>query len=310
MCITDAESRLCEAVTLAKQAPVRSAAGDGVALLFRKPGFAAQEESVLVGGCDVDPKQLAPLGLAEVFLELVVVVSLGNVAVGKVGQRQDVQQRQAVLVDAVGGGHVAGEGLPRQGVGDRNHLAVQIQGLGEISGSLQGRRRGHLLKGAGVFDSQILQRIEAEKPIFLLVELARHINRAAEREAEGVVPVQRLGGAGAVVEEVIGVEHFVALVPVAGAVKLSPAGFRHHLHDGPAVDGILRLVAVEDHLDFADGVHGGDTRENVRSAEVVADHAIHRQDVRIVLIAADHRSSRAVTAADGIGVGGILHARK
>jgi len=158
----------------------------------------------------------------------------------------------------------------------------------------------------------LLEIIKAEQPPLLAVEFSGDVNGASQGESERVVAVlgprhpfagERVGVA--IIEEVVGVEIFVSDVPIAVAMILSTARFADDGHHCAAVAGVLGPVTVEHNLDLADGVHGCDARKHTRRAHVVADHAIHRQNVHVGVGAADGRRVAAVTGAGRIGVGEI-----
>src|SRR5262249_6216505 len=129
-----------------------------------------------------------------------------------------------------------------------------------------------------------------EQLVFDLVLYFRQPYRPTERRAERAITIawlgngsglarQRRGEERVVVEKVVGVEHLVTFVPVTAPVILARAGFGNNVDAGRGVTGVLCLIAVEQDFDFTDGVEVDRARKDIRTAQVVAAHAVHVESI-------------------------------
>ena len=286
------QAGVLECVVLAEQAPVRGAGRDRKTLIVRVPRRKPSVDGVFRRGTDVDSRQVLVPGHLQALLELVVVVAARDRPVERVRQRKHVQQRASVGVDSAAGNLVVREGATGDRIPKDDQLAALAEALGEVAGALERGRYGHRADRLRHLRVPVLEGVEEEQ---LVAPAARH--GAAERRPLGRVAVERLRDAIAVVEEVVRVQLLVTLVQVSGASVVLRSRLGDDADHGAAVAAVLRLVVVQLHLHFADGVEVDRAAENLRASQIVADEAVDRDGVPGIAIAADVRARRAEAAA-------------
>src|SRR5262249_8144244 len=230
-------------------------------------------------GLVIGAEQVLPLRHLDALLEQVIVVCRSDAQVVRVGEWEDVQERLAVLVNAVGRNDIAGKAsrlisgaaiasLERITDEERYRVAIGVERdkrFREIAVAFELRRRRHLPQRLRAQRLRILERVEEEQFLLQPAPQLRQPDWSAESRAKRAVTIarfryrgglarQRRSGEGGVVKEIVGVEHLMAFVPVTGAVILARAGFGNDIHAGRRITGVLGLIAVEQHFDFADGV--------------------------------------------------------
>ena len=285
-----------EQIVQAEQAPVRRARRHGVALAVRPPRLAADVELILLVRPVVDANHVLALRDVEAFLEGVVVGAARHVAIERVRHREDVEDGEAVLVDAILGDSVAGERLAGLRVADDDQVAVAVAALREVARALQLRGHRHGPQRLRRQRVVILERVEEEHAVLHL----RH--RSAERAALRAEAIERLGDAVAVVEEVVRVQRLVPAIPVRRALVVARARLGDDVDDRAGVAAMLGAIVVELHAHFADRVEVGRAAEDLRAAEVVAQLAVDRHRVHRVAVAADVRGRRAEAAAERVRI--------
>src|SRR5437667_2166116 len=98
----------------------------------------------------------------------------------------------------------------------------------------------------------------------------RNLYRPPEVAAQGLIAIDGLDDAGLVVEEVRGVEHLVALVPVACAMKILTAVLGDEIDLGSALQTVLGRIVVQLHVHFGDRVEVGGIAEISAAATAIA----------------------------------------
>jgi hypothetical protein len=237
---------------------------------------------VLVGLLGAEPGE-DPIAVAEVVVDahvaLVVVqrlhrvgqvVAAEPVGEGRVGQQ--VEQRPADRVDAIGGNGVVRERIthaqPGRRVDARGRRVVDDrrrrpgERLGEDALVHQrGRHREH--RSQALVDVVALEAGEEERAIAL--------EAAAERKAIRVLVPRTLLGA---VEEVAGIEGVVAEELEGRAVEVVLAGLAADQHRRAAAAAVLGLVVVRQHLELADRVDVGQDADAAGGELVVVDTVV------------------------------------
>ncbi len=112
--------------------------------------------------------------------------------------------------------------------------------------------RGHCkLDWVGrVRGSPLLLRVEEEKLVPTGVELPGNVDRASHRKPKIGIPVQWLRQAAAIEEEVIGIEHLMALEPVCAAVEILSARPSDQRHRGTEISPVLGSVVARRYPQF------------------------------------------------------------
>ena len=307
---TDRNPLLRKTVALREEPYGRGAGCHGVALLLGEQRLAAHPDPIVFSRDIIDLEHLEALGPVQDFLDLVVIVVAADRRVEEIRLRENLEQRQTVGVEAAGGDDVPRELRVGVRIVDRDHLAIGVEGLRKVTPTFQGCGHRVIRKRGAVGDALpvVFQIIEAEQLALAAVETPDG-KGAAEREAAGIVFVYGPLDAVAVVEKVVGIEIVIPHVPIGVAVPRTAAGFGHYLHYRAAVPGVFGLVAVQNHLDFADRIQLRGTGEHARRSHVVADNAIDGQAVHVGAGAPDRRRAGAVAAAGRIRIGLIGRAR-
>jgi len=122
-----------EAVALPEEARRLGAGGHRETLLRGKPGLASNPDAVLVLGNIIDLEQLAAFGPVLNLLDLIVVGVASDRGIDEVRQRENLQQRQTVGVQAVRRDGVVPElRLVAERIEDGDHLPAGIHRLRKI----------------------------------------------------------------------------------------------------------------------------------------------------------------------------------
>ena len=137
-----------------------------------------------------------------------------------------------------------------------------------------------------------------------------NVDRSADGVTGIVIPEEGLGETAHVVDEGVGVEAVVAVVPVAAAVELVGAALGHEGDLAADAASVLRLIAAGEDLEFGDGIRA---HADVHAAIVAGVHVADAVDGELILRGAGavHREGvgSGAGAADGIaGAGGEGHA--
>ncbi len=141
----------------------------------------------------------------------------------------------------------------------------------------------------------------------------RDLDRSAEVAAQGLIAVDGLDDAGLVVEEIGGVEHLVALVPVGSAVKILAAVLGDEINLRPALETVLGRIVVQLHVHFGDSVEVGCVAEIATAAAAVAAvAAIEAVHIERLTPGLPHDGGHAgsETASERILIHALLDARK
>ena len=199
-------------------------------------------------------------GVADEVIEARVLVAR------RVGLREVLDELARDRLDPVGRDYVAGERradvLPRargvrfrrQGVVDSHHLAAIVQRAAEVAGPFERRGQGGEEDVAAAPGAALVVREE---------EGLVRPNRAAHGPSELVHAKWRNGPAGALVEELVGVELAVAQKLEQSAVELVGSAPRGNVHHASAAAAPLRREAVGLHLELLRRLHGGNRRDLV-----------------------------------------------
>src|SRR5262249_37692288 len=102
----------------------------------------------------------------------------------------------------------------------------------------------------------------------------RDLDRPAAVETPDVMTVKRPWQALSIVEEVVGVERFVADEIVGAAVVVSLSAFRHNRYLGSAVDAKLRRIVVSEDLYLGNSVLVGSHADFVVAARLTSVQAV------------------------------------
>src|SRR5262249_7761055 len=198
----------------------------------------------------------------------------------------------------IGGG--AGAGLER--VSDEYLVAVAVKRIAEIAARFGGG--GHARLARRLWNQLLLPLLRPEKEefVFVLIETAerpedalRQIDRPSDVIALIVVAVEiaradfRAVGAESfgVVEKAIRVEPFMAMEPVARAVKVFGAAFGHDLYRTAGRASVFGLVVRGQNLELGDVVeHQRHVQRTVRPG-VEVGRAVHGQVMLIGARAVD-----------------------
>jgi hypothetical protein len=131
-----------------------------------------------------------------------------------------------------------------------------------------------------VLQTRVVDRVEEEQLLAVGVDPGDVRDRAAERPAQRRIAVFRLRNAGELVEVVDGVESFVALIRIRGAVVLRAAALGDEVHLGAALEPVLGGISAHLDLDFGNGIEIGRAAE-VRAATAAPTTitAVHAVDV-------------------------------
>ena len=211
----------------------------------------------------VEPPFIADVIVAAVHLfaaregvrDLRLVVEVG-IDAGGVGLGIEVQDAAAIGTDAVLGDDVSGElDVIVQRVPDGEGGAAAFAGLGEVSGPLEGSGHGDVAEGVG--DELVLPfgADEEEKLVFIPVEESGDVDGAADVEARVVTAREWALAVFHVVAPEVGIEAFVLVEPIAGAVEIAGAAFGDDLNLRAGGAAELGRLGVGDYLEFADLVH-------------------------------------------------------
>ncbi len=189
----------------------------------------AERNAIPVGGRVIELQHVLPLRMFRDLLKDVVVVAAGQGVVEEVRGRKQVEDRKPVLVQHVRrdgpvreAARLVGRGArePGRRIADEHRLVVD-PALREVPLPLELCRDGDGPGVARLADSPVFTRVEEEQLVAVGVEAVRNVDGPAERPAERVVPVQRLGLPPHVVEEIVRVELLVALEPVGAPTELA-----------------------------------------------------------------------------------------
>ena len=283
-------------------APLGGTGGDLGAPLIGPPVLVGEVEAVGGRGPPVEAQDVVDLRVVVGLLPLEVEVGVA----GHVRQRQHVQEREPVRVDAARGHHVPRERLAGERVADRDQCAVQVAGLREVAGALRLGRHAVAAERSGPLGDRGLDRVEEEE--LLLAASVEPRNRTADVRAPGVVAVAGARAVRGVVEEIVRVPVLVAPVPVRVAVVVRAAALAHDLDLGAGAAAVLRAVAVEQHLDLLDRVEVDLLRHAVGLADLVAEDTVDHDRVPVAALAAHVGNERAEALAERLDRVLVAHA--
>ena len=261
-----------------EEAPLRRSGGDLTAPLVGIPVLEREIEAVGQRRAPVGPHHVVHLRVVGVLLRRVIELPLRKGPVEVVGARQHVEERATVRVDAVGGNDVAREAGGTAGgrvthaggqrISDENGLAGGIQRLREIPLHLAVGRHGPVTRGPWTADQRRFHRVEEEEL------LAGAGDRPAQVGAVGIEAIARLLDPRAVVEEVIGVERFVAAVVVEIAAIVCAAALADDLDLSAPGAAVLRAIRVQQHPDLGDRVEVDLLGHQAAVTDFVRDDAV------------------------------------
>src|SRR5439155_25069544 len=106
-------------------------------------------------------------------------------------------------------------------------------------------------------EARVLLVPEEEKLLFILIELSVDVNGSPQRISADTVAVWQSLCARSVIEEVVGVQGFIAIEVIGRAVQRLGTGFRDHRNGPAAVASVLSLIVAGEDLDFSHRVHVG-----------------------------------------------------
>src|SRR5262245_8279703 len=197
------------------------------------------------------------------------------------------QDRLSVRIDAVSRDNIIRERLTGSRVIERDGLAIAVDESGE--NAVDFIRSGYPRLTGGT-RQQLLLPFAREEPENALAELfgtqwtkdaLRQPDRAAQVEALIVVPVEVALAALRIILEAVGVELFVAVKVVAGAVEIFAAALGHDLNVAARRAAVFGLIIRGQNLELRDVVeHQRDVLRAVRSG-VDVGRAVNRQVVLV-----------------------------
>src|SRR5262249_53358750 len=183
---------------------------------------------------------------------------------GAIRQWVDVQDRLPARVEAVCRDDVAGEagrliraaaGATLERVFDVDLITVAIHSLREIAAPFGLGRHADQPRAAGPQLLVVFLVDEKEELVFLLIELQpRQSDRPAEVPADVVVAIKRTPEALRIVEEVVGVQPFVAVKEARAALIPLRAAPPDELNEAAPRLAELGLIVRGQNLDFADRI--------------------------------------------------------